>query len=510
MYKYYGNREGLLLKINSILDISPLVSSYKVTYPIVSVDLIDNGSVELEISEVEEGPRTISIMSPFEDVYIIRIIGEEGNLCKNLREDLKYKFLAYSETEQQAILNDMPLLKEYRSIYEGSFNNVALIWRDHFVEDSLGLLKTFVKMGLDPSFTIVFDKGDATLHRKEIWETFKNIGFGVYKLDNAEFNKGNNSDSVIEVNNILQEFINEAAKHNKKILIMDDGAFVTRFLSRETNNIEGIIELTEMGLRRIASSKLEINCPILNVAKSDLKRFVTYPEIGLASVLRIQQLLGAEKIIGRKILVLGYGDAGMNICKKLKYLGVNVSVVDPDPLKLITAAEDGFNTYDNVTDAILLEQPFIVIGASGYSSITKEDIQLLPNNSYITTVATADLAVLKDEFFNTVKQRKIPGYGTQYFLNSKTLTLLGNGRSVNLYESESIPSKAIDLFKSAILLSAVLLIERRDSLKNGLNKNVINEWLYENDIFRKYYNLYFKNHTIDNTTEKLQKVEVHT
>uniref|UniRef100_UPI00402ADE3B hypothetical protein n=1 Tax=Bacillus sp. DX2.2 TaxID=3073452 RepID=UPI00402ADE3B len=503
MLNYYGNKESLIDKLRKIVRDLSIVEYYDIDNLSAEIQLIDDSKLNLNFTLIEEGPRGMSVKKPFYNVYCIEITNKVEGLSQNLVEILENKYLSYSSYEIEAITDDMPLLKQYGMKYKGKFNDVALIWRDHFVEDSVGLLKTFVNMGLDPNLTLVFDKGDDTLHRKEVWETFKEMGFGVYKLDNAMFNNNtDNTAKILEVKELLNDFIVNAKRINKKIIIMDDGAFITNFFSNNTDKINGIIELTEMGLRRISSSDINIQCPIINAAKSDLKRYITYPEIGSASVLRILQLLGGEKIIGRRILILGYGDAGMNICKKFKSLGANISVVDPDYLKLILAAEEGFNTYDNVTDAIYGEQPFLIIGASGYSSLTEYDISILPNNSYITTVATADLAVLKNEFFNNVEKKVIPRYGTQYFMGAKTFTLLGNGRSVNLFESESIPNRSIDLFKASILLSAILLIEDRFNLEFGLNKNILNQWLENNGIFRDYYNLYYKKELEHGRTQK--------
>ncbi|WP_336883685.1 hypothetical protein [Priestia koreensis] len=500
MIKFYGSRESLIFKLKKLFHTMEIIDYYKIDNLSASISLIDDSKLSLYIRQIQEAPRSMSVRNPFNTVYSIETIINDEGLSEVFLHTLKRSFLSYSEFELEAIVNDMPLLNKYANKYKGAFNDVALIWRDHFVEDSLGLLQNFVNMGLDPSLTLVFDKGDKTLHRKEVWETFEEIGFGVHKLDNAMFNQKSKSSETetLEVKELLDNFINQANRKGKKIIIMDDGAFITNFFSNNTSKLHGIIELTEMGLRRITNSNINVQCPIINAAKSDLKRHITYPEIGAACTFKILQLLGSEKIIGRRILILGYGDAGKNICKNFKGLGVNVSVVDPDYFKLILAAEDGFNTYDNVTEAIFKEQPFLVVGASGYPSITEDDISLLPNNSFITTVATADLTVLKNKSFQKIKKITVPKYGTQYITDKKTFTLLGNGRSINLFEGESIPTKGIDLFKSSILLSAILLIEQKQKLEFGLNKAVLNQWLEENEVFKEYYNLYYKKDIVEN------------
>ena len=61
----------------------------------------------------------------------------------------------------------------------------------------------------------------------------------------------------------------------------------------------------------------------------------------------------------------------------------------------------------------------MIVGASGYKSISKEVIALLPKYGYVTAGATKDLYAFKEYESEGEKFQKIDKYGTQYKINNK-------------------------------------------------------------------------------------------
>ena len=308
------------------------------------------------------------------------------------------------------------------------------------------------------------------------------MGFNVDALDNSSLE----DDKLMKIGTkIVSDFINE--RKDKKIIILDDGAIITKILNKvHFNNVISVIELTEMGLRRI--NKLDkVDYPVLNVAKTKLKRNLVYPEISNSLFIRITELLGGEKLVGRSAILCGYGDMGEILAERFRALGVRVSVVDIDTMRLIVAGERGFNTYNNIVDAVKNELPFIIIGASGYYSITEEIFPYLLQKTYITAGATADLKV-----FDNYKEGSIyiPKLGTVYSIDDKDIIVLGNGRSVNLYYSEAIPNKSNDIFKAGTLVTACNSVIHATELKDGVSLNVVDDWIKDSEILEEYYNLY--------------------
>lgn len=444
--------------------------------------------IENEVIRYEEkdiGFRSFSVPYFVENQTVIEYMGNN----KILRDTIIQVCTAYTDKEINAIIEAMPILKKYSEERRENLKNVAIIWRDHFLEENVGLLTSFVRMGVEPKDILAIDKGDSTKHRKEIAETFKKLGFQVDVLDNTAVA----NDILIEDGRkLVKDFIEK--RRNKKIVILDDGAIVSRILTLHSyDNVEAFVELTVTGLKRIKElDKEQLSYPVLNVAKSKLKRFITYKEIANTIFTRSIELLGGEKLVGRTVIQLGYGDLGEVLAERYRQYGSKVIVIEPDVMKCIEAAEKGFITFRTLEEAIKYERPFLIVGASGYKSISKEVIEELDDGTFITSGATADLNIFKEYEQNGCEYKAIPKYGTQYRINGKKITVLGNGRSVNLFDSEAIPNKSNDIFKASQLVVTDKIINEKHNLKNQVELDIVDRWIDESNILEEYYDLYFR------------------
>ena len=77
-------------------------------------------------------------------------------------------------------------------------------------------------------------------------------------------------------------------------------------------------------------------------------------------------------------------------------------------------------------------------------------------------------------------------------INGKYLTVLGNGRSVNLFDSEAIPNKSNDIFKASQLVVTDKIINSKYDLDNQVELDIVDKWIDESGILEQYYNLYFR------------------
>lgn len=444
--------------------------------------------IENEIIKYEEkdiGVRSFSVPYFVKNQTIINYDGNDEELINKI-EDI---CTAYTDKEIEAIEETMPILKKYSEERKKNLEGVAIIWRDHFLEENVGLLTSMVRMGVKPEDVLAIDKGDSTKHRQEITATFKKLGYQVDVLDNTAVA----NDILIEDGKrLIREFIDK--RKDKKIVILDDGAIVSRILTLHNyENVEAFVELTVTGLKRIGELKEnELPYPVLNVAKSKLKRFITYKEIANTIFTRSIELLAGEKLVGRTVIQLGYGDLGEVLADRYSQYGARVIVIEPDVMKCIEAAEKGFTTFRTLEEAVKYDKPFLIVGASGYNSISKEVIEQLEDGTFITSGATADLNIFKEYEKEGYKYKAIPKYGTQYEINDKKITVLGNGRSVNLFDSEAIPNRSNDIFKASQLVVTDKIINGKDDLRNQVELDIVDKWIDESNILEEYYNLYFK------------------
>lgn len=473
---YYDTIDNL---VNDLKSITKEVTINKNTKEIK----VNNELINYEEKNI--GFRSFSVPFFIENETVVKYEGTDTN-TQNLIENICN---AYTDKEIEAIIDAMPILKDYSEKRNQNLKGVAIIWRDHFLEENVGLLTSFVRMGVNPKDILAIDKGDSTKHRKEITQTFKKLGFEVDVLDNTSVT----DDILLEKGKILiKDFIEK--RKDKKIVILDDGAIVSRILTLHSyENVKAFIELTVTGLKRIKNLNVkELAYPVLNVAKSKLKRYITYKEISNTIFTRTIELLGGEKIVGRTVVQLGYGDLGETLAERYRDYGARVVVIEPDALKCIQAAERGFNTFRTFEEAIKYEKPFLIVGASGYRSISKEVIEQLEDETFITSGATADLDIFKEYEKTGYEYKEIPRYGTQFIIDGKHITILGNGRSVNLFDSEAIPNKSNDIFKASQLVVTDKVVNDSCNLKNKVEVDIVDEWIDESKILDKYYELYFK------------------
>lgn len=476
IFKYYDNIDIFYKKVKS------KINNVVITNNVIEISK-DNKLLTIKLEKIPNQMRSFSIVFGNNTCHNVILHSEDLASFENEINIIKNICLEYSDEEIKTIIDDMKVCKWYAIKHKGELSNIAVIWRDHFLEENIGLLNGLVTMGVEPENIMVFDKGDSTKHRFEITETFKKMNFIVDILDNTDLT----NEVAVEVGKKkIFKFIEE--RKDMQIIIMDDGAIITKVLEdKKFDNIVSIIELTEMGLRRIKELN-EITYPVLNVAKTKLKKFITYPEISNTILVRIIELLGGEKIVGKRAIVCGYGDLGTILADRLRGYGVQVNIVDTDILRLIVAAENGFNTYKNVLDACKDGAPFIIIGASGYYSITKNVFPYLNEKTYITAGATADLNAFKD-YQET--SNFIDGLGTEYIIDNKKMIVLGNGRSVNLYNSEAIPNRSNDIFKAGQLVTVYNSIKSDYKLESQVELNIVDEWIEESGILNEYYDIHF-------------------
>lgn len=168
--------------------------------------------IEEEIIRYEEkdiGVRSFSVPYFVKNQTIVKYDGTD----KELINKIEAICTAYTDKEIEAIEETMPILKKYSEERKKNLEGVAIIWRDHFLEENVGLLTSMVRMGVKPEDVLAIDKGDSTKHREEITATFKKLGYQVDVLDNTAVA----NDILIEDGKrLIKDFIDN--RKDKKLL----------------------------------------------------------------------------------------------------------------------------------------------------------------------------------------------------------------------------------------------------------------------------------------------------
>ncbi|WP_211277872.1 Rossmann-fold NAD(P)-binding domain-containing protein [Couchioplanes caeruleus] len=399
---------------------------------------------------------------------------------------------ALTAGEADAIWAAMPLTRQFAEP-DDTFPGWALIFRDHYVENSVGFLLGMERAGLDPRWIYALAKGDRTRNRDRVHAWFLRRGYASDVLDNSVINGTAGPELQRHALGVLadvERFVHRAHEAGRRVLVVDDGGLLAQgYGSPGRARVDAAIELTVSGLKRIeAVGALDI--PVVNLARSGLKTCLGYNEIADSCLRRLRAILPGEKFTGRRVLCLGYGTLGARMARGLRAVGCRVAVVDTDPLMLIEAAEHGFETYRSLPAALAACRPFLVIGNTGEAALAEADLPLLPDGVYLAGFATKDFSVLTDGPL-AERATPVPGVGRRYALpHDRTVTLLGDGRSLNLFEYEGIPNRGYDAYRAGTLIAARALCRRPEDFPIGAHTTAVDRIIGESGLFEAYYDRY--------------------
>jgi hypothetical protein len=229
---------------------------------------------------------------------------------------------------------------------------------------------------------------------------------------------------------------------------------------------------------------------VFNLARSEIKTHLGYREIADSCLRRVRELMAGDKVIGRPVLVLGHGTLGSRLATTLRAQGCQVHVVDPDPLALIDAAENGLATHRTVAEALRLIAPFLIVGSSGVEALSPADLDLLPDQTYLVPFATKDFSVLaKSEYLRCMTE--IPGIGRRYQLAAgRSVVMLGDGRSANLFDADMIPNQGYDAYRAGTLVAAGALCSSAEQVPPGVHTSLVDDIIRRSGLYDAYYDTY--------------------
>ncbi len=399
-----------------------------------------------------------------------------------------------TDAELDAITATMPLTARY-AIPDGAFDGWALLFRDHYLEHSVGFVLAAERSGVPPEWVFTMAKGDRTRNRERIHSTFLARGYRSTVFDNAwiDVDPGatrDDADQAELVSGQVDEFIKAARSSGRKILAVDDGGLLARGYGRPGNaHVDAALELTVSGLKRITAAG-PLAVPVWNMARSMVKTQLGYPEIADSCLRRFRALLPTVKVIGRSVLLLGFGTLGSRLAPMLRAQGCRVCVVDTDIIALITAAENGYCAHRAAAEALRCARPFAVLGTTGEVALTRADLDQLPDGVYLAPFATRDFSVLRTPGLASLAT-DLPGTGRRYALpGGPAFILLGDGRSMNLFEADSIPNQGYDAYRAGTLIAARALCRSIGAQLPGVHAEAADAAIAAAGLYDAYFDLY--------------------
>lgn len=218
-------------------------------------------------------------------------------------------------------------------------------------------------------------------------------------------------------------------------------------------NLIGVIEDTEAGHRRYKAIASESTVPIISIARSILKQKEDFivGQCCVSSFLRLFDNNFQNELANKKFLILGYGKIGRSVAYALRKRGYKyIGVYDCDPFQRLQANIEEFATLEK--ENALSEADFI-FGATGNSSLSKEDYTHIKNECYLISCSSKDcefdIEALKKNYICSVINENVEKLNN----SKKSLYLVAKGRPVNFIDPPLLVGKIIVVVYAEVLFA---------------------------------------------------------
>ncbi|MEX5214061.1 MAG: adenosylhomocysteinase [Nitrospiraceae bacterium] len=273
-----------------------------------------------------------------------------------------------------------------------------------------------------------------------------------------------------EDNKTYYKHIESAIGHNPHVS-MDDGADVVSHLhSKRKELLKHVIGGTEetttgvIRLRSMAERKV-LRFPVISVNDADTKhmfdnRYGT-GQSTLDGIVRATNRL----VCGSTVVVAGYGWCGRGIAMRAKGMGADVVVTEIDPMKGLEAVMDGYRVMPMGKAAPIGD--FFITVTGNLKVIRKEHFAAMKDGAIVCNSGhfNVELDIPALEKLSR-RKRQIRSGVDEYTLNSgRRVSLLGEGRLVNLATAEGHPSSVMDMSFANQALGAEYIVKNHKKLE---------------------------------------------
>jgi adenosylhomocysteinase len=268
----------------------------------------------------------------------------------------------------------------------------------------------------------------------------------------------------------------EAVLDHRPQITMDDGADLVSVLHRDrADQLDHVIagtEETTTGVIRLRAMAEDgaLRYPIVSVNDADTKhlfdnRFGT-GQSTIDAIMRATNLL----LAGRTVVVCGYGMCGRGVASRARGMGAQVLVTEVQPLPALEAAMEGYRVVP-LREAARIGDVFVTV-TGDTSVIRREHLEVMKDGAVLANAGHFDVEIDKSALAELATEgvHRIRGFVDQYrFADGRTISLLGEGRLVNLAVAEGHPATVMDMSFANQALSVEWVLGRRGRLAAGVH-----------------------------------------
>ena len=266
-------------------------------------------------------------------------------------------------------------------------------------------------------------------------------------------------------------FINKALDIKPDFVIDDGGDLVHMLHTKRRELLSGIVggsEETTTGVHRLRALANEGKLEFPMIAANDAYcKYLFDNRYGTGQstwdgIMRTTNLT----VVGKKVVVAGYGWCGKGCAMRAKGLGAHVIVTEVDPIKAIEAVFDGFEVMP-MAEAAKVGDIFVTLTGDKdvirgeHMKNMKDGVVLANAGHFDVEINKPELEALAVRHFEA--RHNIEGYELP---NGHVINLLAEGRLVNLAAGDGHPAEIMDLSFAVQALAAKYILEHHAELGN--------------------------------------------
>ncbi len=264
--------------------------------------------------------------------------------------------------------------------------------------------------------------------------------------------------------------IHQSVEHGPQ-LTMDDGADTVGILHKDrTDLLDGIIggtEETTTGVIRLRAMAADgvLRYPIVAVNDATTKHFFDNRygtgQSTIDGILRATNVL----LAGKTFVVGGYGWCSRGVAMRARGMGANVVVTEVDPLRALEAVMDGYRVLPMLEAARVGD--IFVTSTGDKSVISGEHFEVMKDGAMVANSGhfnvEIDIPALREMAASVHEPRP---FVEQFNLkDGRRISLLGEGRLINLAAAEGHPSAVMDMSFANQALCAEYMVQHAEELE---------------------------------------------
>jgi len=262
-----------------------------------------------------------------------------------------------------------------------------------------------------------------------------------------------------------------AALDHRPHMTMDDGADLVSTLHKERaeqlGEVIGGTEETTTGVIRLRAMAQEgvLRYPIIAVNDAMTKHFFDNRygtgQSTIDGIVRATNIL----LAGKTFVVAGYGWCSRGIASRARGMGANVVVTEIDPLRALEAVMDGYRVMP-MAEAARIGDIFVT-STGDINVLDAAHFEMMKDGAILANSGHFNVEINLPALENMAREiKRVREFVDQYVLkDGRRLSVLGEGRLVNLAAAEGHPAAVMDMSFANQALAAEYMVKNADKLE---------------------------------------------